>query len=89
MEARMKSDDACRMADLIAARGPMQGTEIRGALDWEFGRIRNAVQTASAWFEFTAAGWCLTPQGQKEFENINRDVASLSENAVAKYGNGS
>jgi hypothetical protein len=77
------------MAELIAARGPMQGTEIRGALDWEFGRIRDAVQAASMWFEFTAAGWCLTPRGQNEFEKIHRDVASLSENAVTKFSNGS
>jgi hypothetical protein len=67
MAARMNTD-ACRMAELIAARGPMQGSEIRGALDWEFGRIRDAVQAEAAWFEFTAAGWCLTTHGQRELE---------------------
>jgi hypothetical protein len=61
--------DQQHMAELLSARGPMQGAEIRGALDWDMGRIRDAVRGEPAWFLMTPSGWNLTAYGRAEMGN--------------------
>lgn len=57
--------DRTRMAKLIAENGPMEGSSIRGALDWEFGRLRESVKGHDdRWFIMTASGWDLTERGR-------------------------
>src|SRR5687768_4990942 len=60
---RVRPGDRLAVARLLAARGPVPGSEAAAALGWSLDRWWAAVGWAADLFDVTGRGWVLTTAG--------------------------